>query len=89
MPKKEKSCTEPSQCRSCKADVLWVQWRRSGKRMPIDLEPDQLGTVVVSHNAAENLLIADKFDDSLHAGRRRFVSHFASCPAADQHRKDH
>ena len=89
----DRKCTEPSKCRSCGAEVLWVEWKRSGKRMPIDAKPAErrmAGMVVVDHRPADNKLIAEKFDGANpeHAKRPRvYESHFATCPNPEQHRK--
>lgn len=84
-----KPCTEASECRSCKALILWVIWERSGKAMPIDVAPGttQNHTVVVTHSLKQNKLWAVKYDERQHQGRRRFISHFITCPQANQHRK--
>lgn len=83
----QKDCREPSECRSCRALVLWVEWPASGKRMPIDVTPHTIGTVVVTWRSRENKLIAEQYDPALHANRNRFMSHFATCKHAAQHRK--
>ena len=84
-----KDCREPSECRSCKALVLWVTWPASGKRMPVDVTPHPIGTVLVSWRARENKLLAEKYDPKRddHQNRNRFMSHFATCIYANQHRK--
>lgn len=84
-----RSCTEPQECKSCKAPILWVKWPNSGKAMPIDDAPGTgvNHTVVVTHSLKMNTLWAEKYDESRHQGRRRFVSHFVTCPQAKQHRR--
>lgn len=79
-------CTEASECRSCKALILWVEWP-SGKKMPIDVGPVTTGNVVVAHSRSKNKLLAEGFNQRDHTGRRRFVSHFTTCPKAAQHRR--
>jgi hypothetical protein len=85
----ERPVTEPSTCRSCGAEILWVQWARSGKRMPVDSLPDPNGKVVLTlRKAPEPALLAETFDPKEHLpDRRRFTSHFTSCPNASQHRR--
>lgn len=82
----ERKCTEASECRSCRALILWVEWP-SGKKMPIDAGPKSTGNVVVTYKPRENKLVAEGFSEKLHVGRRRFVSHFTACPQATQHRR--
>lgn len=92
--REEKPCTDPSTCRSCHQEVLWVKWPTSGKRMPVDAEPDMRpppkgGTLVLSVvGGAFGELHVAKFDPSKHdAKRNRYTSHFSTCPNAAEHRK--
>jgi hypothetical protein len=80
-------CTEAANCRSCSQLILWVEWA-SGKKMPIDISPNPNGNIVVTYRKSENKLLAENFDRSRHEGRRRFVSHFTTCPQASQHRRN-
>jgi hypothetical protein len=87
-------------CASCKAPIVWAVTEH-GKRMPVDAEPTITGNIVLSHrrageppialhqpmNALERLAAAH--DCSPHDGPLRlFTSHFATCPYADQHRRE-
>ena len=65
-------------CRSCGANILWVE-TKAGKLMPIDQEPVLNGNLDVKDGVA----IYVKAEPSV----ARFVSHFASCPNRDQHRR--
>lgn len=93
--REEKPCTEPSECRSCSAEILWVIWPRSGKRMPVDAvadmrPPPKGGDIVLSLVGGEfGALEAEKFYEPKHGPKRnRYTSHFATCPNASQHRRD-
>lgn len=86
--------TDPTKCRSCGADVLWVRWE-SGKRMPVDTEPDMRprsgGNIVLTLRGGQELgeLVADTYRADKHDPKRnRYTSHFATCIHADQHRKE-
>lgn len=79
ISRREGSCTLPSECRSCKDQIVWVVWPKSGKRMPVDYKPVPTGDVVVTHQKEENRLIADKFRPIAHEGRNRYVCHFETC----------
>ncbi len=67
-------------CRSCGASVVWGR-TPAGKAIPLDAEPvdggnlgiRDDGTVVSSHGFP--------------AGAALYVTHFATCPNAGQHRK--
>jgi hypothetical protein len=68
--------------------VFWVEWPASGKKMPVDVEPVFDGNVVLTHRKAENKLLAEKYVGVDHPPpRKRYISHFTTCPEADQHRK--
>lgn len=90
MSRSVRLCTEASECRSCKALILWVTWPRSGKAMPVDAGPGLSSNhdVVLMLSQSQNKLLAEKYDAGRHGGRRRFVSHFITCPQAHQHRRE-
>lgn len=89
-----------AQCRTCRAPVLWVINSGSGKREPLDPEPREDGNIeivgqeslatdgmessamipVVRHLTGDELPL---FGDA----PERYVSHFATCPDAAQHRR--
>lgn len=87
-----RDCTEPSKCRSCGAEVLWVEWP-SGKRMPVDAVADNRpvgrgGELVLTHRREADKLLVEKFNPTRHDKKRnRYTSHFATCPNADEHRR--
>lgn len=86
--------TEPTECRSCGADVLWARWAESGKRMPVDAVADNRpvekggGKLVLTlHGGEFGELLIGHWKKELHGyGRNRYTSHFATCPNADAHR---
>lgn len=91
--REEKPVTDPSHCRSCRAEVLWVEWA-SGKRMPVDATPDNRplpkgGDIVLAvRGGLFGKLVAEKFDTNAHGfARNRYTSHFATCPNANEHRR--
>jgi len=89
MSRVDKPCTEASECRSCRALILWCIWPNSGKRMPVDVGPVPDGDIVLTHKKQLNQLWAAKashLDQEHLAGRHRFTSHFATCPNAAGHR---
>jgi hypothetical protein len=87
--------TEPSRCRSCKADVLWARWE-TGKRMPADFPSDNRpmlkggGNLVLTLRGGEfGELLVEHFDLEKHGLRRnRYTSHFATCPNAKDWRSE-
>jgi hypothetical protein len=89
----EKPCHEPSQCRSCQAEILWAV-TRTGKRMPLDAvadnrPPPKGGIFVLAiHGGEFGHLIVSKFDAAKHDSKRnRYTAHWATCPSAEQHRR--
>lgn len=82
-----------SVCRSCGAAIRWAA-TVNGKRMPVDDQPTPDGTLILSdptpgaYAPTVALFVAGQpslFDEP---DPPRFTSHFATCPNADQHRKD-
>ena len=65
-------------CRSCGADVLWVV-TETGKKMPLDAKAI---TVFVPDPAQRRA----RDGDLCAVSRKAYVSHFATCPDADEWR---
>lgn len=62
-------------CRSCGAEILWII-TGAGKRMPLDVR------------SVERRFVVDGSTEPMGAEMRNtYVSHFATCANADQHRK--
>lgn len=75
-----------SACRSCGATVDWVATDR--RKMPLDPCPDpKRGNVV--RLSGDNALVLGHAEATERRARgdRLYLSHFATCPNADQHRK--
>lgn len=68
-------------CKSCGASILWVTTKVSGRRMPLNAEPDPQGQMVLRAGEASYLPL-----DQPWAGAR-YTSHHATCPQADSWRK--
>lgn len=69
-------------CRSCGAPVMWF-YTANGKRMPLDPEPDGLGSLTIHNGLAVQ---ADSLPFEV-GPEVRYRSHFVTCPHADQHRR--
>lgn len=72
-----------SVCRSCGAEIRWAK-TTGGKPIPVDPEPAENGNLALETVRGELMAFpASLFvePDELH------VSHFATCPNADEHRK--
>lgn len=84
---------KPDLCRTCGAEIIWIR-TLAGKKMPCDAMAD----IVVKDPAAKGIYV-DFSGLTFHARKAEptdtnaprqyaWTSHFATCPQADQHRKD-
>ncbi len=76
---------EMATCRSCGATIQWVE-TVTGKKMPLDAEPHEDGNIALLP-AGAMVLTKDLAEQGKKIGSKRYRSHFATCPSADQHRK--
>lgn len=77
-------------CRSCHAPVRWVRLAISGSRMPLDPEPNaEKGNVHIANNDDQKavLLSGPVLDAARDERLDLYVSHFATCPNAKEHRR--
>lgn len=83
-------------CRSCRAPMRWVSMT-SGKRNPLDVEPNPMGNVLIVEHTNEAgepwrlgvvLHNGDLLDELRELGVPLYTSHFATCPDADEHRRE-
>ncbi len=72
-----------AKCSSCGASIIWATSTK-GKPMPVDAEPVPNGNLVIERQVGNRVRA---FDPLLDAPNDRFVSHFATCPDRDFHRK--
>jgi hypothetical protein len=75
--------TPTVRCSSCDAEIVWAV-TALGKRMPIDVTPTAVGNVVLEIDGDVLRARVVKTSDP----RPRYVSHFATCPNANTHRKE-
>jgi hypothetical protein len=74
-----------STCRSCGEPIIWVTTER-GKKMPLDAEPhpERRGQFVFTGPGTVRFGAPGT---PIPVGVETFVSHFSTCPHAQQHRK--
>ncbi len=72
-----------AKCNSCGAEIIWAH-TASGKAIPLDAEPVPFGNLVVVPGADGPRALSVNIPGALGP---RYVSHFATCPNANQHRK--
>lgn len=84
--------TVMGECWSCKRTIEWAVSTK-GKRMPLDVDPAEDGNVILDGEGIANngerlplAIVLGKGDVPLGDPVRR-VSHFVTCPDADQHRR--
>lgn len=74
-----------SKCRSCGAEIIWIKMG-SGKRMPCDKDP-----VTFTRGGGPESFVTP--EGKVERGKRSkegltgYISHFATCPNANQHRR--
>jgi hypothetical protein len=75
-------------CGSCNARILWKR-TVNGRSIPIDPDPHPSGNLVLDVASAEQVrtLTREELQDPVTRGLPRYLSHFATCPAADAHRR--
>lgn len=82
-------------CKSCGAPIVWIKMYGSGKKMPVNEEPALVlmsgGTdkfVRADGVVITGCLVGEAYDDYPDDNVvEAYVSHFATCPQADQHRR--
>lgn len=76
-----------SNCKSCGEPVIWALTQRE-KRMPVDVVPVVGGNIELEYNAPDGTALETPFATYVRkSDELRYVSHFATCVDADQHRK--
>lgn len=73
-----------SPCRKCGAPMVWVTMDPSGKKNPLDPEPTTAGRVVFIGDPESQNPRARSLKKGEAATSETFVSHFATCPNADE-----
>jgi hypothetical protein len=69
-------------CKSCGAPIRWAK-TEAGKRIPLDPEPRPNGNLLVQ----DGIAYVHEPGDATDFDQQYYVSHFATCPNADSHRK--
>ena len=72
-------------CRSCSASIRWALTTK-GRRIPLDPDPVPDGNLVLVDGVAYSLPALATLRPELEVPAERFVSHFATCPQAGDHR---
>ena len=82
----------PAKCSACGSEIVWAVTAK-GERMPVDPEPIVGGNLILDlsgSGATARVQTAAEKAEAAAAGHvlgTRYVSHFATCPAAARFRK--
>jgi len=68
-----------STCRTCGATIVWSR-TENNKNIPLNPEPVEGGNIILECNGALARVVKPD-------GARRYISHYATCPQAAQHRR--
>jgi hypothetical protein len=79
--------TTPCRTSTCRKPVIWA-FTVGGSRMPVDAEPVKHGTIVLDRGSDGRLTIRFVGVPQWPDHPVRYRSHFATCPAAQDHRRD-
>jgi hypothetical protein len=78
-------------CSSCGARIIWATTARS-KAMPVDAEPVADGNIRLDDRgqgrAPLAIVVTAGQADMFGSDESRRTSHFATCPQADEHRRE-
>jgi len=82
-----------TKCRSCDAPILFIK-TKNGKTMPVNAEPvwirkDAAGKTYIKSDGSfiTGEIVGDAYDDPENKPVEAYVSHFATCPQAENFRK--
>jgi hypothetical protein len=73
-------------CKSCGSPMIWTK-TGTGKSIQLDPDPVPNGNIVL-HADGTAMYITKAMMNALDPEAKRYVSHFATCPNAAQHRKE-
>lgn len=77
-----------SNCNSCGAAIEWAISDKTGKRMPLDAETSDRGTIRAFTPIGQPEVYCRVIPKrERERGELLYTSHFATCPNAKQHRK--
>jgi hypothetical protein len=77
------------QCKTCKADILWLKHKSTRKAAPIDAEPDAKGNIFVRLETGEyRIATPAEIARAKEIAKPLYTNHFVTCPTADRHKRD-
>lgn len=73
------------ECKSCGAEIYWVS-TTNGRSTPMNAKVEPEGGWVLTLKP-DGTPLAEIFHSREHINRNRYISHFATCPSAGDHRR--
>ena len=80
-----------SECRSCRAPIVWARTAFNGTPIPVNPDPTDDGNLLVELFGEGDRLVATVLPpgDVRITEETTYTSHFVTCPDGDQWRKRH
>jgi hypothetical protein len=75
-----------AECSSCGATINWAKTIK-GRPIPLDPDPSPQGNVILSEEGTALVYRDPSAVAPRYANEPHYLSHFATCPNADTHRK--
>lgn len=78
-----------SECKTCHRPITWTTNVVTGKRMPVDPTPTEAGNIILlsGNDGPESRVLTKAELEARPTSAGLYVSHFATCASADQHRR--
>jgi hypothetical protein len=84
----ENAMTPNGICRSCKKPLYWITVNKTGKKNPLDPEPDLLRGNVRIINDQAFILHNEAAEHLRERGEALYLSHFSTCPHSPKQHKN-
>ena len=88
---RKENMSASSKCEACGAPIVWRPSESTGKRAPINAEPDPNGNIMVvrqtgAYRVLTKAMLAEMEGSLFEKATRndRYTNHFATCPQADK-----
>lgn len=79
-----------TRCSSCGAPIVWARFAKSGAAVPLDVDRHDGNLLVLTHIGSVPIVtVVSKLERLrlLALGRALWLTHFATCPDATEHRR--
>lgn len=73
-------------CRSCDAEIIWVKLEPTKNSSPINARPSTQGNIQLTKLGIAKVLAPKDAAGKKLDGEQLYLSHFATCPQAAEHR---